>query len=210
MPVTMRHNLPDTRRGRYPVPLALLAAILLPAVLFNRPPAAAQSGPNRVLYRLLPDLPVVDVRTFKAKGDGVTNDATSFANAIAALPATGGTIFIPASANRYVINSAVSVNKPVTFVGTAGTVLEVGTGGFTVNASNVIWRDVEFYGNTTVVVRGLTCSVLPCLWPCGAMRLPHARTQRQGAGFHDFDARSPRWGLLGRETCGAGPAPAAV
>ncbi len=38
---------------------------------------------------------IVDVRRFGARGDGATNDTAAFAAAEAALPASGGTIFVP-------------------------------------------------------------------------------------------------------------------
>lgn len=55
---------------------------------------------------------VVSVKDFGAVGDGVTNDTAAFLAAVAALPATGGTIYVPDAAG-YLITSSIECDVPV-------------------------------------------------------------------------------------------------
>ena len=50
--------------------------------------------------------PVVNIVAFGAKGDNSTDNSAAWTAAVAALPASGGTIFFPASANSYNFASA--------------------------------------------------------------------------------------------------------
>jgi hypothetical protein len=59
--------------------------------------------------------PWADVTAHGAKGDGVTDDTTAITAAIAALPATGGTVFFPEG--KYLFSS-ISADKPVELRGT--------------------------------------------------------------------------------------------
>lgn len=82
------------------------------------------------------DLPI-NVKDYGALGDGTTNDRAAFVAAIAAVPATGGSVFVPAG--EYVISGGglAWLDKPGSFVGAgAGETRLVfsGTDGFT--ASN--------------------------------------------------------------------------
>ncbi len=54
----------------------------------------------------------VSVMDFGAVGDGVTNDTAAFLAAVAALPATGGTIYVP-DATGYLITSSIECAVPV-------------------------------------------------------------------------------------------------
>lgn len=54
-------------------------------------------------------LPVVNVRAFGAKGNGVTNDTTAIQRAIDSLALSGGTVFFPPG--TYLISQAVSPNQ---------------------------------------------------------------------------------------------------
>jgi hypothetical protein len=54
---------------------------------------------------------------YGAVGDGTTDDATAFAAAIAAMP-QGATLFI--GAKTYLINSSITINKPITIMGNGG------------------------------------------------------------------------------------------
>lgn len=56
-----------------------------------------------------------NVKWFGAKGDNVTNDSPAFIATHAALPATGGSIYVPDSTG-YVLNSSVVCTKPVAWV----------------------------------------------------------------------------------------------
>ena len=103
----------------------------------------AATGAVRQSYLRLANLPVVDLRKYPAGATGLTA-------ALAALPATGGTIIVPPSATRYVIASTVVINKPVRFVGAGpqSSVFEV-AGTFQVGASDVTFEGIGFYGTTT-------------------------------------------------------------
>lgn len=52
---------------------------------------------------------VRNVLDFGVVADGSTNNATALTSLIASLPASGGTIYFPAAANAYVINSTVTI-----------------------------------------------------------------------------------------------------
>lgn len=70
---------------------------------------------DRTIQACLDD--VVNVKNFGAKGDGVTNDAPAFARAVAAIPASGGTLMVPSG--QYLLSSAglAISSKPVHVVG---------------------------------------------------------------------------------------------
>jgi hypothetical protein len=57
----------------------------------------------------------VSVKDFGALGDGVANDAPAFNAAIAALPATGGTIIVPDSAAYRLDSTVTTGSKPIVF-----------------------------------------------------------------------------------------------
>jgi parallel beta-helix repeat protein len=56
-----------------------------------------------------------DVKSFGAKGDGVTDDTAAFAAAAAAIPATGGRIYVPAG--TYIVETPVLVPSYCTIFG---------------------------------------------------------------------------------------------
>ena len=59
---------------------------------------------------------IINVKTdYNAQGDGVTNDTTAFKNAIAALPSTGGALYVPAG--YYRIHERLTVGKNVHLFG---------------------------------------------------------------------------------------------
>jgi hypothetical protein len=67
---------------------------------------------------------VFNAKAYGAKCDGVTDDSAAFAAAIAAMPAGGGTLFIPPCATPYNISSArVAVTKSNTLVSGYGATL---------------------------------------------------------------------------------------
>lgn len=53
---------------------------------------------------------VINVKSFGAVGDGTTDDTSAFAAAFAAVPAAGGTVYVPAG--TYIIGSLSRVAKP--------------------------------------------------------------------------------------------------
>lgn len=55
-------------------------------------------------------VPFVNVKAFGAKGDGETNDAAAITEAVAALPANGGTVVFPQGV--YLTNSTIEITKP--------------------------------------------------------------------------------------------------
>ncbi|NUS60485.1 MAG: glycoside hydrolase family 28 protein, partial [Lysobacter sp.] len=67
------------------------------------PSVAAYAPPTRARGAT-----VLDVRNYGAKGDGVRDDTASINAAIAALPAAGGTVVVPAG--RYMIDAVKSIN----------------------------------------------------------------------------------------------------
>jgi len=66
----------------------------------------------RVLTSRLQDY--VSVKDFGAKGDGVTNDTTAIQNAVNATP-VDGQLYFPAG--KYIISSAITINKPMKILG---------------------------------------------------------------------------------------------
>jgi hypothetical protein len=54
---------------------------------------------------------------FGAKGDGVTDDTAAFTAAVSALPSTGGTIYVPASATEYLLKNFTISTSNVTIQG---------------------------------------------------------------------------------------------
>ncbi|MUV15134.1 glycosyl hydrolase family 28-related protein [Noviluteimonas gilva] len=86
---------------------ALLAAA--PVVLGSTPFAAAAM--SNAVYRPVSRMrgtTALDVRDFGARGDGVRDDTASINAAIQALPAEGGTVFVPAG--RYLVDAVKSIN----------------------------------------------------------------------------------------------------
>lgn len=61
--------------------------------------------------------PWFDVTAYGATGNGSTDDTTAIQTAINAVPATGGTIFFPPTANSYAISSALVGVSNTNFVG---------------------------------------------------------------------------------------------
>ena len=74
---------------------------------------SAQRGPATAAPRFH-----LNVRDFGAKGDGRTNDREAFVSAIDALPARGGSLFVPASEADYVWRGpGIVIEKPVHVIG---------------------------------------------------------------------------------------------
>jgi hypothetical protein len=96
---------------------------------------------------------VISICDFGGAGDGVTDNSAALTAAFAALPATGGTVYIPAGV--YVFSTAVSVTLPDVYYGLAlvgagpgATILRFG------NTDGVIF----YYTNrfNTVLIQGIT------------------------------------------------------
>ena len=67
----------------------------------------------------------VSVKDYGAKGDGTNDDTAAFAAAVAALPAAGGTVLIPASSSFYKITGPISdAGKSVCFQMDAGATIK--------------------------------------------------------------------------------------
>jgi len=58
-----------------------------------------------------------NVKDFGAKGDGTTIDRAAFESAIAALPDTGGTVFVPFTSSAYLLDSTIVLPSNVTIRG---------------------------------------------------------------------------------------------
>lgn len=72
---------------------------------------------TKATYSMIHGAPL-NVLDFGAVGNGVTDDYQAFQNAIDALPVSGGTIIIPATAtNEWVISQTLNVRKKVHFIG---------------------------------------------------------------------------------------------
>jgi len=63
---------------------------------------------------------VVNVKSYGAVGDGVADDTAAFVSALAALPATGGTILVSKSATAYVVSASISITKNNVLIAGAG------------------------------------------------------------------------------------------
>lgn len=95
---------------------------------------------------------MLNVQSYGAKGDGTTNDTAAFQAAHDALPATGGTIFVPASATRYVVQGLNITKNSVTLRGAgriatilttkAGDMINLGTAG--VHLYRLVMEDCAF------------------------------------------------------------------
>src|SRR4249919_2288766 len=86
---------------------ALLAAspVVLGSTAFG---AAAMSNAVYLPVARVRGSAALDVRDFGAKGDGTRDDTAAINAAIQALPAEGGTVFVPAG--RYLIDAGRSIN----------------------------------------------------------------------------------------------------
>ena len=95
----------------------------------------------------------VSVTDFGAVGDGVTNDYAAFQAAINALPVSGGTIIIPATAsNSWVISQTLNVRKKVHLIGQVakGTGEKGTTLVFPANTSGIVFNSYNTSLYTTV------------------------------------------------------------
>jgi hypothetical protein len=112
----------------------------------------------------------LNVTDYGATGDDVTDDYGAFRNAIDALPASGGVVFIPAG--RYRINSSLDIAKGVVLrgAGSAVTYLDFDLGGAGSDAIEVVkydrgdWRDIgsgAAKGSTTVTLADAAGISLP-------------------------------------------------
>lgn len=78
----------------------------------------------------------INVKDYGAVGDGITNDTTSIQNAIAAIPATGGTVFFPKG--TYVVDEALTLTVDnTTILGEGWNSIIKFAGGLTVNTDMI-------------------------------------------------------------------------
>ena len=91
--------------------LTLILALLLAALLPLSLPGQALGQDNRPLYRNLPDLPVVDVRRYGAKGNGVADDHAAFQAAVNAAKAGSKRVYAPAG-NYYMTGGIDATDCP--------------------------------------------------------------------------------------------------
>lgn len=104
----------------------------------------------------------LNVRDFGARGDGQTNDRDAFVAAINALPARGGSLFIPASDSDYVWRgSGIVIEKPVNIIGAVSAASRVRFEG---QGATLEFRDVASGGVERVsFFRGQNAGDGPCL-----------------------------------------------
>jgi hypothetical protein len=95
---------------------------------------------------------VVNVKSYGAVGDGVTNDQPAIGSAFNATP-TGGVLFIPAG--TYLMNTRLIVSKAITIqgAGKGATTLLIAGAAFQVGASGVTVRDLNILGSAGVQTR---------------------------------------------------------
>jgi hypothetical protein len=99
----------------------------------------------------------ISVKDFGAVGDGTTDDYTAFVNAIAALPAKGGALYIPpTTTNIYRLSQTLSIRKPIHMYGdvmgannTTGTTLY-----FDANVSGLVFGAYNTSLYTTITPDG--------------------------------------------------------
>lgn len=94
---------------------------------------------------------MTDVKTYGAKGDGITDDTTAIQNAINSLT-NGGTLFFPAG--TYILSTGINLKSNIHLKGTKGTILKVAdscTGYYgllnIVSVQNVTISDLTIDGN---------------------------------------------------------------
>lgn len=90
---------------------------------------------------------VVDVRDFNAKGDDSSDDTAAFIAAIAAVPAAGGSVFVPAGTYRITAVLTLSARTNVSFFGEGmASVIKATTGAFTLFDLTGSCSDIAFDG----------------------------------------------------------------
>jgi len=101
-------------------------------------------------------LNIVSVKSYGAVGDGVTNDTTSFNNAITAANAIGASLYVPPSASAYMINPIFITTDKTTIIGVRGKSILRRNGSVSGNAlvnvsgDDCYFEGIEFDGNKTV------------------------------------------------------------
>lgn len=129
-----------------------------------RLPNFTQSGTGAVARTIFSKIgEVVSVKDFGAVGDGVTDDTTAVANAIASLGSAGGTIIIPNGCFCKIGGNGTQIfliTAPIRFVGPG-----FGAGGFFVTAATSSTTDIFRIApatNTTLFNVGMTgCQIVP-------------------------------------------------
>lgn len=104
-------------------------------------------------------LPYINVRHYGAVGNDTTDDTTAFTSALAALPSTGGTLFVPpgtykltglltlSTANTTILGSGAKLHWTA-FGSSAHGSLGAGTSGIRITANNCTLRGLILYGPT--------------------------------------------------------------
>lgn len=94
--------------------------------------------------------PSVNVRNHGAVGDGSTNDYAAFAAAIAALPADGGELLVPAG--DYRLGTTLTLTKPVVITGAGpeATILRAATG----HTGSLVHVDSQWCGVHNITLDG--------------------------------------------------------
>lgn len=122
--------------------------------------------PGTTDYEQLTNLPALHIGTFGAVGDGLADDTAAIQAAVNALPAGGGTIFVPAG--NFKCNSPLTVNSYAQFVGVgkSSRITYTGTGTFITLSEKreVKFRDLYFVATGTSGTLFSLSNCFRCSW----------------------------------------------
>lgn len=134
-----------------------------------------------------------NVRDYGAAGDGVTNDTVAFTNAVAALPASGGTLVIPPGVYRLFGPIDLSAKQEVLVKGSGpSSVVQAGANGFplfTVTTNGVTnltgyeWQDLKLNGQGFVASDGIALAGLSGTSRVSSIRVSRVSFDVLGSGL---------------------------
>ena len=155
-------------------------------------PGMAREKVNDALQQIMADialfsddaLPGVSVTKYGAVADGVTNDSAAFDAAVAALPASGGEIYVP-NAVGYLLNTTISTGtKKVTWrVGATTITCPIGAFGFKLQSNGCAFFG-SGRGNTILKLRAPASPlVMPTVVTARTANVVTSATPSGGSGF---------------------------
>ena len=120
-----------------------------------------------------------NIKAYGAKGDGVTDDTTAMQDALAAIPATGGSLYCPAGTYKYTGPTLV-LDKPVTVQGDGGGVHFVNLGPIVGVTGQPAISNIDFYSTTGTL---FDVQKAGCTFYDIALRNKSGTTPTAGAGI---------------------------